>query len=375
MSKRFSYVTLAALFLVLGCGGSESPELTTTGLDYSLQTAGPFQVGYTVLETSYVPPGTNDARIVPVFLWYPTEDVHNENAQPPTASPVYIDLFPDSDTIIDATPAEPVYSEGFPVIAYSHGHRGVPQGSWRLMRYFASHGWIALSVAHTGNLLTEGSAADNTPIEHWHHRALDVSAGLNALESALVLEPLVGKVNTTKVLLTGHSRGTYTTWALGGSQFDTNEIRTRCDAGNYPNGCSEAAIARFADGFQDPRIAAVMPTAGSGHREFFDGVQGRNAINLPVLMLTVADDPVGAQDLYESTTLSDFTWIEIAGGCHELFNLGCGRSEDAAKFPTITTYGLAFGRRHILNDTSDHTVGILANTVEVSEHLTRFEIQ
>ena len=75
----------------------------------------------------------------------------------------------------------------------------------------------------------------------------------------------------------------------------------------------------------------------------------------------------------ENTGITDFTWVEIDGGCHELFNLGCGRTEDSAKFPIVTTYSLAFGRHHVLGDSSDNTLGILANTVPVSEHVLSFE--
>ncbi len=354
------------------CSEAESENSQITGLDYNLQEEGPFEVGYRTLETSYLPPGASEPRSITVYLWYPTEDVHNDQAVPPTESPIYIDLFVDSDTIIDASLANSVYPSGFPLLAYSHGSQGVAQGSWRLMRYFASHGWVALSVGHIGNMLVEGSDASNTPIEHWHHRPLDISAGLDALEALSAPDALAAQINTSRVLLTGHSRGAYTTWALGGATYDTENIQSRCDGGSYPSGCTAEAVSRFSEGFLDSRIRALIPTAGSGHGEFFDGINGRESIGLPIFMMSASEDPVGMEDVFTNTNLTNFSWIEIDGGCHELFNLGCGRMEDGAKFPIVTTYSLAFGRHHILDDMSEQTTGILNQNVAVSEYVKIF---
>lgn len=363
---------IALTICLMACAGSSEEDSSPNGLDYPLENDGPFEVGYTTFETSYIPPGQTQPRTIPVYIWYPTQDEHNDDAVPPTESPIYIDLFVDSDTIIDALPAASVYEAGYPLLAYSHGSQGVAQGSWRLMRYFASHGWVALSVGHIGNMLTEGSDASNTPIEHWHHRPLDISAGIDALENLAAPMALAGQIDTTRVLLTGHSRGAYTTWAAGGATYDIDNIQSRCDNGSYPNGCSEEAVASFSQGFKDARITALIPTAGSGHGEFFDGIQGRETLSMPIFMMSAAQDPVGAESVFENTNIENFTWVDIDGGCHELFNLGCGRMEDSAKFPIVTTYSLAFGRRHILNDESENTVGILNNTIVVSEDVTVF---
>ena len=88
--------------------------------------------------------------------------------------------------------------------------------------------------------------------------------------------------------------------------------------------------------------------------------------------MSASEDQVGMEGVFTNTNLTNFSWIEIDGGCHELFNLGCGRMEDSAKFPIFTTYSLAFGRHHILNDTSETTTGILDQSVPVSEHVTIF---
>ena len=40
------------------------------------------------------------------------------------------------------------------------------------MRYFASHGWIAIAPNHTNNLLADH--VDPLPTEHFIHRSLDL---------------------------------------------------------------------------------------------------------------------------------------------------------------------------------------------------------
>jgi predicted dienelactone hydrolase len=238
------------------------------------------------------------------------------------------------------------------------------------MSYFASHGWMGLAVGHVGNRLIDGNEATNRPVTHWHRRPLDISAALDAIEALHPDHLLSGKADTSIVLSTGHSRGTYTPWALAGSTYDIEEIQKRCDEHNYRDECTSEQIQRFTEGFKDSRIAAILPTAGNGHSEFFDGVEGRNNLSTAVLLMTAKDNPVGAETLFEELSLPNFTWVEIVGGCHELFNLGCGFVEDSEKFPLVTTYALAFGRRYILNDSDPTTLGILDGSIEVSPHIT-----
>ncbi len=360
---RSTFVVFVFLGLVAaGCGGgTEGPVYD--GLEYDLHREGPFNTGYLEWDITYTPLAGGASRTIPLHVWYPTRDEDSS-----TGYPTYSGLFFDSDSLMDARPAAPVYPAGYPVLVYSHGHRGVAGGSARLARYLASHGWLSVAPGHVGNRLEDGAAAEVSSFNHWLERALDVSAALDALGDLPPQHPLAALANVERVLVTGHSRGAYTSWALAGASFDREATEARCDQGVYAGGCSQETLARMGLGLGDSRVVAIMPTAGSGHSEFFDGVGGRDHLGVPVLMMSAEADDVGAGRLFETLNIEDFTWVEIKGGCHELFNLGCGFREDRDKFPIVTTYALAFGRRQVLRDKDVEVLKILEEEAAVSEH-------
>ncbi len=354
---------LGLLMAATGCDGA-SNEPDSTGLEFDLRREGPFNTGYLEWEITYTPLEGGATRTIPVHVWYPTSD--DESA---TGSPTYSSLFYDPDSLVDARPAPAVYPQGYPVLVYSHGHRGFAGASARLTRFFASHGWLSIAPGHVGNRMEDGAAAEVFSFNQWIERALDVSAALDALEELPPTHPMAAVANLERVLVTGHSRGAYTPWALAGATFDREAAKARCDQGVYAGGCSEEALARMGQGLGDSRVAAIMPTAGNGHSEFFDGVGGRDHLGVPVLMMSAEENDVGAAGIFETVSTEDFTWLEIKGGCHELFNIGCGHREDREKFPIVTTYGLAFGRRHVLGDQALDVVDILEGETVVSEHV------
>ena len=60
------------------------------------------------------------------------------------------------------------------------------------------------------------------------------------------------------------------------------------------------------------------------------------------------------------------SWLEIEGGCHQLFGLGsCGLISDEIGFRIVHSYSLAFGREHILGDQSADTLGLLDGSIEL----------
>src|SRR5690606_31868217 len=141
----------------------------------------------------------------------------------------------------------------------------------------------------------------------------DVSAALDALEALPASDPLAAKADTSRVVLTGHSRGTYTAWAVAGAPFDTAFIEGECDAGTtFGGGCTPENIAAFEPGFADARVVAVIPTAGSGHAEMFGGFSGMTT-SRPVLYMTAENDNDGAP-LFEGVPTSvELLWVELAG--------------------------------------------------------------
>lgn len=366
--ERVSLALAFCLFAPLvACG--EGGEPSVDGLALPVDAEGPFQVGHRAWETTYTPPAGGAERTIPVLVWYPTRDEQDLTGDPPTRFPTYSGLFADRDTIVDATAAAPSYQGTYPVIVYSHGHQGVAGGSFRLLRYFASHGWVALSVGHVGNQLTDRDGTI-TPLTHWIDRPLDVSAGLDALE-ALPADDALSAAETSRVLITGHSRGSYTPWAIAGASFDMPLLRSRCAEGDFSEPCTDAQLAVFEAGFRDPRFVAGMPTAGDGHREFFDGVMGMDDATIPMFQMTAEADGRGVDDLFAFLSDGlDYRWIEFAEGCHELFNLGCDAEQNMLGFPAVATYALAWGRVQVLDDTTPNVVGIVDGAVEVTGRVT-----
>jgi len=104
------------------------------------------------------------------------------------------------------------------------------------------------------------------------------------------------------------------------------------------------------------------------------GAAGFASIHIPILMMSGdKDDQVKntteANPIWEALTGHDVVWVDIAGGCHQLFGLGaCHDISDEEGFPIVTTYTLAFARYHLLQDES--VVPVLTGEEDVSPLVT-----
>jgi predicted dienelactone hydrolase len=285
-------------------------------------------------------------------MWYPTEDEEGYSA-------AYQNIFRDDLSFDQAVPAAPIHQGGYPVLVHSHGFRGFGGNSAAIMRHFASHGWVAIAPDHTGNTIFED---DPLPTAHYYHRPMDIARALDELDTV----DLPGTPRTERVLMSGHSFGIYTTWAMSGASYDEAEIRRRCDAGEMPSGtCTEAEITTLAAGFRDPRVVAAIPMAG-GYNWFF-GDSGYDDAVTPMFLMTGTDDDVGADALFDEVTGVDLRWIDVDGGCHQLFGLGgCDLIPDEEGFPIVNTYALAFARMTVLGDEQAAVTGILDGSTQVS---------
>src|SRR5690606_27960274 len=134
-------------------------------------------------------------------------------------------------SFVDAPPAAPAHEGGrYPVLVYSHGHQGIEGGHHRLMKHLSSQGWLGVAVGHVGNRLVDDPDPSVIPLDQFIWRATDVSAALDALDALPPSDPLAGKADTARVALTGHSRGSYTAWAVAGAPFDAAFIASACEA-------------------------------------------------------------------------------------------------------------------------------------------------
>ncbi len=326
------------------------PVSRTSTLDFDVKSRGPFGVGYRTLEHSYVPAGADKERKITLYLWYPSTSTEGEH-------PIHIGLFPDEHAIIDGVAAEPV-GPTYPVHVYSHGHQGFAATSANLMGYFASHGWVAIAPDHVGDLLIDSSQSET--IDHFLLRPQDITQALNALEELPTSDPL-SRADTSAVVLSGHSRGTYSVWSAVGAAYDEAAIlESRPDI-------TDEQLALFLAGFGDSRVSCGIPMAGTYRKAWF-GVEGYLAVSVPILGLTGENDgPASSQAQWNLLDGIDFSWVELSGACHQSFALGaCDTLAPEQGFAIVNTYSLAFARAHVLGDSSSEVSGILSGSIPVA---------
>jgi predicted dienelactone hydrolase len=318
------------LTFLLACSGApeDSAAALPDPMDYAVDEAGPFNVGVQIFDWTYRPTGADEDRTIAITLWYPTLDERGSAAE-------YYGAFQDPGTILDAEWVGSVHDGGVPVHVYSHGSYGYGGASPFMSKHFASHGWVVVAPDHTGN--TIGDFNDELPISIRWWRAEDVSQALDQADAALGL-------NTSQALMSGHSFGGYTSWVTPGATFDQDYIAEVCG----DDACTENDFERFAEGVDDPRVAATIPMAGGGG----SWVGDYTGIAEPVLMMSGSEDgPQTQQDIFDTSGLTELIWLDIEGGCHQVFALGqCEGIETQRGFDIINVYALAFGRRHILDD-------------------------
>lgn len=326
-------------------GGWEPCPFGVSDIDplaHAVDAMGPYNVGFRDWNVLYSPlPGED--RTIKVSVWYPTLDTEGDDV-------LYSDTVPGGAELGNAAPARPAFACGYPVMAYTHGDLAYGASSANLMRYMASHGWLAVAPDHTDNLLW----ADVEPEAqgHWYHRPRDVGAALDLLETLRRDDPLARHANTTRVLMAGHSRGASTVWGLAGASFDADRMDTIC-----PD-CSPEQLAVF-DDLGDRRMAAFLPLAG-GYRTSLYGETGHRQARGPWMLQSGGEDQRGADETFARVDTLDFTWLEFAGGCHQTFALGaCGTLPAEEGFHLVNTYALAFGRQHILEDDDPTVAGLL----------------
>lgn len=308
---------------------------------------GPYNVGYALLETTYTVVGTGEARTIPIHVWYPTEDT--EGGTTSYGESIVYGLFDDSESWPNATLADPA-GDTYPVMVHSHGNRGFGGEAANTARHAARQGWVLVSPDHVGDLLH--AAPRDSTLETRLERAQDVRAALDLLAA----QPAdgLGRADTSRVTLSGHSRGVFDVWAHAGATFDTARIRA-----DWPD-ASDEAIQAFAAGFADPRVVAVIGLDGAYSESFF-GEQGHASADRPYLAISGDDRPAAMLEQFERTAPLPMVWAEVEGACHNSFTAGglCPDEASEARFWDITrVYELAFARYHVLQDEDERVVAI-----------------
>ena len=183
------FVPLLALPWIAACGGATS---ATPAEPYDLEGPG-HPVG--VMTLDLVDASREGGRRLPTEVWYPALRAEGTPESTVDGAPV-------------AHRGAPALRKGapWPVIVFSHGHRGVPGQSTFLTHAWASRGYVVAAMAHTGNTTLDNQGTEQSAIHRPDDASFVLTQVLDGADGALV-----GLVDPARVGLAGHSFGAWTT--------------------------------------------------------------------------------------------------------------------------------------------------------------------
>jgi predicted dienelactone hydrolase len=172
-----------------------------------------------------------------------------------------------------------------PVVLFSHGLGGSRAGSTFLGEQWAGRGYVAVFVQHPGSdeaVWKEAAQGEQmaalrgaASLENFLLRARDVPAVIDQLAVWNKSGPLAGRMDLTKIGMSGHSFGAVTTEAVSGEMFPMNGTK-----------------------LTDTRIrAAVIFSPSTPKSETAE--QAFGAVKIPWLLMTGTKDiaPIGLADM------------------------------------------------------------------------------
>lgn len=243
----------------------------------------------------------------------------------------------------------------FPVILFSHGLGGTRETYEYLGRQWAAHGYVSIHLQHPGSddsawrgqARPMQSMREAITLKNVQDRVADVKYVLDRLE-ALDREHarLKGKLDRSRIGMSGHSFGAQTTLMLSGQKL----------GGSGPIGN------RLSAGLSDERIKAAIPMSAGlpSLRADLDGMF--SPVRLPIFYMTgtLDDSPLSDTSAAERRLAFDHTrgtgstyLLTLNGGDHMVFS---GRGSVAER-PTDETFqklirvgATAFWDAHLKND-------------------------
>jgi pimeloyl-ACP methyl ester carboxylesterase len=315
--------------------------------------------GYRTLDAPVDAPWLAAPRTVPVGIWYPTDATDGDPA-------TYIETFVDESSWVDAPFADPTPGCRLPLVVYSHGSQAWGGNTSPLLRHLVAQGWVAAAPDHVGNTLIDND--EPRPVSYSRTRVADIVATLDALDALPEGDPLHDRVDTSRVLVLGHSFGGQTAWLLAGPTFDTAAIAERCDAGEP--GCSDVERAAYDAPVSDPRVVAVLPLDGFAGDDLV-AVEGWATADRPILYLSQAGD--GDEGPFTTATAADVTWGRVEGACHETFTnspLLCDTFDKEEGLTVTAAYLTAFAAKQVLGLDTAPYAGILDGSTVVDDRVT-----
>lgn len=207
----------------------------------------------------------------------------------------------------------PQATQAAPVVLFSHGLGGSREGSGYLGKHWAARGYVAVFLQHPGSdtSVWKDTARENrmnamrdaANLQNFLLRVKDVPAVLDQLAEWNNMEghALAGRLNLSKIGMSGHSFGAATTQAVSGQRTD-----------------------RGKDLFTDARIAAaVIMSPSSPHRGSPQEAFGK--ISLPWMLMTGTKDVSLVVDTDVESRLAVFEALP-PGGKYEVVLHGAEHS-------------------------------------------------
>ena len=244
-----------------------------------------------------------------------------------TTGPVVIDIpllgqksQADKRTVLEVTATFPTDSPGagvgpYPLIVFSHGYGGAPNGYQHLIDYWASHGYVVLAPTHAdaaalklGNPIEAMSKELSDPAA-CKQRIADMENILNSLPLIEKKIPqLKGKIDSKHIAAAGHSFGAYTTQLLGGATV------------SYPGD-------KPGESFTDPRLRCVLMLSPQGANKMGLTPISWDHMTGPAMTMTGSKDfpfdqkggPATRLDPYKNAPAGDKYLVYIDGANHFTF--------------------------------------------------------
>lgn len=322
-SARFRLGVVAAAIgglILAGCSGSaatsETPaaEVDLEALSVTEQAnalaPGDYSVGR---RTITVTDPARDGRSFPIDIWYPVDPANAAGATPSEYSLAPGLGYTSTTAFADA----PVAEGDFPLVVYSHGGGGFRWIATFYTEFLASKGYVVVAPDHPGSTAVDqltGAAVE--PEQNAFLRPADITLTLDSVLAANEADgdPLQGSIDDTKIALSGHSWGGYTSIA-------TVSGHTNAQGSTIP----------------DARINSLILMAP--YTEMFSDVE-LEKVDVPVLVVSsTLDDstPIetNTERPAELMTGRPLVRIDIDGGAHTSFTDVCKLRDAVATIPDI----------------------------------------
>lgn len=274
-------------------------------------TAGPYAVG---LRTLTLTDSGDESRSFSVDVWYPVDAADTTGLANAEYSFIPGLGYTSEVSFTDAPAAE----GPFPLVVYSHGSGGFRWVATFFTEFLASKGFVVAAPDHTGNTAIDGFTGGSVDSPtNANNRPGDVTDTIDAVLAANAndADPLAGRVDDTRIGLTGHSFGGFT--ALASVSGHTNAVGTTV---------------------ADPRITAVVVMAPYTLLLSDDELA---AVDLPTMMISATDDlttPIETNTERPWNLISGrpLVRIDITAASHNSFTDLCQLREAVAELPDVS---------------------------------------